>query len=152
MAVFFFFSIYFIRFAFCEVISLFAMIVAYNVKRTITFELKRRPIPDTIRIYRFTPILKKMYVMSMLVNSFTIVFNDDFLEYDMNFLYSIFVTNMTESNLLTFKLMLMVLLVVVLLVLTFIFAKIGNLFGASKDLESTYFNTKNERFTNSKNS
>ena len=88
----------------------------------------------------------------MLVNSFTIVFNDDFLEYDMNFIYPIFVPNMTESNMYTFKLLLMVFLVVVLLVLTFIFAKIGNLFGASKDLESTYFNTKNERFTNSKNS
>jgi len=30
----------------------------------------------------------------MLVNSFTIIFNDEFMEYDMNFLYSTFVPYM----------------------------------------------------------
>ena len=75
-----------------------------------------------------------MYVISMLVNSFTIIFNSTFMEYDMNSLYSVFVTFMTESALLTFKLFVTVFLVVVLLILTFVFAKIGNLFGESQNI------------------
>jgi hypothetical protein len=134
MTVFLFFSIFFIRFAFCEIISLGALLFDYSIKRIVTFSLKRRPIPDSIRIFRYTPVLERLYYISMLINCFSLIFNDDFMEYDLKALYTVFVPTLTEDNMLTFKLVLACGLFTVFLVLTVVFRKIGRLFGESSNL------------------
>ena len=95
MTVFIFFSIFFIRFAFCELFSLVSLFLDYHLERMIIMKLKRRPIPDSVKIYRFTPILESMYLTSMVVNSFSLIFNDSFMEYDLRGLYTIFVPFLT---------------------------------------------------------
>lgn len=77
-----------------------------------------------------------MYYMSLIVNSFSLIFNDSFLEYDLKSFYSVFVPNMTQDNMFTYKLGVTVVLFIFFLIATGIFRKIGKLFGESKKLES----------------
>ena len=151
MTIFIFFSIFFIRFAFCQILSLIVLVIDYHVQRKWTLKLKRRPIPDSARIYRYTPMLKAMYYTSLVVNSFSLIFNDSFMEYDLKHLYSIFVTTLTEDNMLTFKLVVTFVVFIFFLSLTLVFQRIGRKFGQSATLESIFYIIQKEKFKSSNN-
>ena len=68
----------------------------FGVQRKINFKLKRRAIPNSVKLFRYTPLLKVMYYVSVVVNSFAMVFNDSFLEYDLRSLYGIFIPDINE--------------------------------------------------------
>lgn len=93
--IFMFFPIFFLRFPFCGIFSLLTLLITYIIHRYQTITIKRRPIADSAKILKLTPVVSRMYIVALILNSWSIVFNNNFMEYDLTQLYTTFVPTFT---------------------------------------------------------